>query len=234
LTTTTTTRKWEMSLCCPWLDINRLACLMNRKKCESCFFVFIFLLLCFSSLILYACMCMCVVYRSKSANNETIRHWSPTFSQGRKIKLFCCFILSYHTFLPSSLQRTYVYCVRWKKGVSHNFCPGQLVSLFWSLCFEEKNVSFCFCFCCNCLRWVETSSYFLLRICSRVAFYINFFLFFWTQDQSRLTSNYCCNDSKDMRNFDFLVIYFWVAFCNNDFNLKPGLIFFKFFKNRGF
>jgi len=206
LTTTTTTRKWEMSLCCPWLDINRLACLMNRKKCESCFFVFIFLLLCFSSLILYACMCMCVVYRSKSANNETIRHWSPTFSQERKIKLFCCFILSYYTFLPSLLQRAYVYFVCWKKGVSHNFCPGQLVSLFWSLCFEEKNVSFCFC--CNCLRWVETSSYFLLRICSRFLprFTFIFLWFFLTQDQSRLTSNFCCNDSKDMRNFDF--------FCN--------------------
>jgi hypothetical protein len=147
-----------------------------------CFDIFASLFFFFN--LVYACMC--VVYRSKSANNETIRHWSPTFSQGRKIKLFCCFILSYHTFLPSSLQRTYVYCVRWKKGVSHNFCPGQLVSLFWSLCFEEKNVSFCFCFCCNCLRWVETSSYFLLRICSRffVAFYI--FLCFFEPKTNRV------------------------------------------------
>ena len=142
LTTTTATRKWEMSLCCPWLDINRLACLMNRKKCESCFFVFIFLLLCFSSLILYACIC--VVYRSKSANNETIRHWSPTFSQGRKIKLFCCFILSY---LPSFLPRYNVRIFRsLEKGGQSQFLPWAISFPFLKFMFRRKKCFFLFLF----------------------------------------------------------------------------------------
>ena len=143
------------------------------------------------------------------------------------------FILPY---LPSFLVTTYLRILRsLEKGGQSQFLPWAISFPFLKFMFRRKKCFFLFLFLLqlSSLSW----NLFLLSLTHLFPFFcrvLHFFVFFWTQDQSRLTSNFCCNDGKDMRNFDFLVIYFCVAFCNNDFNLKPGLIFFKFFKNRGF